>query len=195
MVRYMDKNFSWETASSREQAEVVRAASLGEEEAFALLARVFEPALRRLVSFSGVSREEQEDLRQEGLLGLYKACHLFDPAKASFSTFARVCIRSAVLDALRRQAGAEETVPLPDGEEISDSSEDPQRVLMDRERLSSLLEEMDKVLSPRECRILKMRLAGMDGAQIAKSMGIGVRAVDNALFRARAKLKQVDMPE
>lgn len=195
MTQSMKEIFSWRSASPEEQADLVRAASLGEEGAFSLLARVFEPTLHHLISQPDVPREEREDLRQEGLLGLYKACHLFDPEKASFSTFARVCMRSAVLDALRRQAGAGEVGLLPEGEEPSDSSEDPQRVLMDRERLSSLMEEMDRVLSPLEGRILKMRLDGMDGGEIAEALGIGVRAVDNALFRARAKLKQVYMPE
>ena len=195
MKQYVKENFSWESASPQEQADLVRAASLGEEGAFSLLAKAFEPALHHLADQPGVPRAEREDLRQEGLLGLYKACHLFDPEKASFATFARVCMRSAVVDALRRASSAGEVVLLPEGEEVSDSSEDPQKVLMERERLSSLMEEMDRVLSPREGRILRMRLDGMDGAAIAAALGIGVRAVDNALFRARAKLKQVYMPE
>lgn len=195
MIKSMEKNFSWEKLSPTEQANLVRAASAGEEGAFSLLARVFDPALRRLVSQPGVPREEWEDLRQEGLLGLYKACHLFDPGKASFSTFARVCMRSAVLDALRRQRGEEDLTFFREGEEVSDSSEDPQRVLMDRERLSALLSEMDRVLSPLESRVLKLRLDGMDGEEIAGATNLSRRAVDNALFRARAKLKQVYMPE
>ena len=192
MVCYKEEHLSWETASPEEQAALVRAAANGKEGAFPLLAKVFDPVLALQIRSLGVPRDETEDLRQEGLMGLYKACHLFDPAKASFSTFARVCMRSAVLDALRRHSPLIEA-PVLSEEERSDA--DPQKILVDKERLERLLSEMDRLLSPLERRVLLGRVRGEDSAEIAQALGLSRRSVDNALFRGRAKLKQVDMPE
>lgn len=191
---YKEEHFAWEELSPAQQADLVRAAADGKEGAFPLLAKSFDPVLRFLIRSLGAPRGEEEDLRQEGLMGLYKACHLFDPEKASFATFARVCMRSAVVDALRRSSPVGEVTPVPAEEEAS-SLADPQKILVDKERLEKLLSEMDRVLSPLERRILMERLRGADSNQIAAAVGLSRRAVDNALFRGRAKLKQVDMPE
>lgn len=46
---------------------------------------------------------DQEDLRQEALIGLLCAARTFDPARGtSFRAYARACVRNAVTDALRR---------------------------------------------------------------------------------------------
>ena len=193
MVHYKENGFSWETASPEEQLSLVRAAAAGEDGAFPLLAAAFDPALSYLIRSLSAQPSEGDDLRQEGLLGLYKACLLFDPEKASFSTFARVCMRSAVVDALRRSAPV--GISPAEAEEAADPLADPQRILVDRERVERLLAEMDRVLSPVERAVLKRRLRGENSAEIAAGLGASRRAVDNALFRARAKLKKVDMPE
>ena len=193
MVCYKEEHFSWEALSPEEQAKLVRDAADGREGAFPLLAKSFDPVLLYVIRSLGAPRSETEDLRQEGLMGLYKACHLFDPEKASFATFARVCMRSAVVDALRRAAPVSGLSSLP--EEESSLSDDPQKILVDKERLQRVLTEMDRLLSPLERRILMERLRGADSAKIAESLRLSRRTVDNALFRGRAKLKQVDMPE
>ena len=193
MVKYKEEHFSWEALSPEEQTALVRAAAAGEDGAFPLLAKTFDPALSAVIRSLGAPRADAEDLRQEGWVGLYKACHLFDPEKASFATFARVCMRSAVVDAMRRAAPVDGSFLPP--EEKPDPAADPQKILVDRERLSRILSEMDRVLSPLERRVLKGRLRGEDSAAIARSQGVSRRTVDNALFRARAKLKEVDMPE
>ena len=192
-MEYKEERFLWEDLSPAEQAELVRAAADGREGAFPLIARSFEPVLLYLIRSLGAPKGETEDLKQEGLMGLYKACLLFDPEKASFSTFARVCMRSAVVDALRRAAPVGEVPRFPE-EEVSRAA-DPQKILVDRERLQRILSEMDRLLSKLERAILMERLRGSDSAEIARTLGVTCRTVDNALFRARAKLKQVDMPE
>ena len=193
MVCYKEDHLLWEEMSPEEQAKLVRAAADGREGAFPFLAKSFDPVLSQMIRSLGAPRSETEDLRQEGLMGLYKACHLFDPEKASFGTFARVCMRSAVVDALRRAAPVSE-IPLFSEEEAS-SSADPQKILVEKERLLRVLAEMDRILSPLERRILMERLRGADSGRIAQNLNLSRRAVDNALFRGRAKLKQVDMPE
>ena len=45
---------------------------------------------------------EQEDLLQEGILGLLKAIKFYDETKSSFSSFAFLCIRREMISAIRK---------------------------------------------------------------------------------------------
>ena len=53
---------------------------------------------------------ENEDLVQEGMVGLYSAINSYVAGGANFSSYAYVCIRNAVLDAIKR-ASAQRTQP------------------------------------------------------------------------------------
>ncbi|MBR5295117.1 MAG: hypothetical protein IKU24_00840, partial [Clostridia bacterium] len=57
-------------------AELVHRAASGDEQAFAALAAHFQPVLSRMISSLPIPEAEKGDLRQEGLIGLYKAVRL-----------------------------------------------------------------------------------------------------------------------
>lgn len=167
----------------------VFAAAAGDDEAFSLLAKSFAPALGAILSGFLVPPEEKEDLRQEGLLGLYKAVLLYKPSLSSFSTFAGVCMRSAVFDAVKRLQKKPDALP-QGAPEAASLSADPARILVGKEELSVLLGRIDSVLSPMERKVLLLHLEGKTSTEIARRLGIGKRSADNALFRLRRKLKE-----
>ncbi len=174
----------------RSLEELAQDAAQGKEDCFSQLSRGFSPTLSRMISGLSVPAEEKEDLRQEGLIGLYKAVLLFDPAVSSFSNFARICMRSAILDGLRRYRRSGGAAELALSEELSLPSpgSDPQEILMGKERLSSLLEKASRSLSPLERRVFGLRLEGKRTQEIAKALSLSHKSVENALFRGRKKL-------
>lgn len=179
-----------ETAPSLRELQSDRLALLtagGCVDAFPLLAERFAPVIGGILTGLSVPSEEREDLHQEGLIGLYKATLLFDPEQSSFSTFARLCIRSAVLDGLRRCRKdsdlLSETQDIP-----ADRKEDPQRILVGKETLACLLKQTAQILSPMERRIFGLSLRGKSTKEIASITGKSAKSVDNTLFRCRAKL-------
>lgn len=63
---------------------------------------------------------EFEDLLSVGMLAFVNAIHQYAPGRGGFIAFARVCIRSRVLDDVRRNSRAAKTIPLfPDEGEYS----------------------------------------------------------------------------
>ena len=166
-------------------------AASGKDACFARLAAHFAPYLTRVVSSLPVPPEEKEDLCQEGLIGLYKAVRLFDPALSSFSTFARLCIRSGVLDgyrAFRKTGGANMTFLEEDDLLPASDSQSPERVLVGKEELSSTLRRIDLALSPLEKRVFSLRLQGETPMRIASLLGLSRKSVDNASFRVQKKI-------
>ena len=122
---------------------------------------------------------DSEDLMQEGMFGLIKAMREFDPQRSSlFRPFAGLCIHQQVCSALRRDA-SQKTAPL---------KVDPERLLIDREKAASLLENTRKQLSAFEEKILGLFLDGLAYGEIAETVGKPIKSVDNAVQRIRRKV-------
>lgn len=136
----------------------------------------------------------REDLIQEGSLAVFTAAKTFDSEKSTFSTFVFLCINRAVATAAK--AGeAKKRIP----ENLIDSIEDvdilspldPEKMLIERENFENLKSNIKKNLSETEYRILGEYLSGKSYGEIAAGLSISEKAVDNALLRARNKLKKL----
>ena len=137
-----------------------------------------------------------DDLVQEGSLGLLDAISSFRPDKdVKFSTYAAVCIRNKMLKAVEKassqKAGAlSGSVSLDDLPERADDLT-PENIFIGKESLSAVMDDVKKVLSPLERRILFSHLGGLDYGTIAHNLKISQKSVDNALQRVRRKLKSI----
>lgn len=137
-----------------------------------------------------------DDLVQEGSLGLLDAISSFKPDKdVKFSTYAAVCIRNKMLKAVEkvrsRKAGAlRGSVSLDQlPERVDDLT--PENIFIGKESLDAVMDDVKKVLSPLERRILFSHLGGWDYQTIAQNLKISQKSVDNALQRVRRKLKSI----
>lgn len=162
----------------------------GDEDCFSLLAKLYEKALWGMTASLSVPEEEKEDLRQEGLIALFKAVHLYDPALSSFSTFARVCMRSAISDGLRRYNRIQEKNEL-EKEVLTSREEDPEQILIEKLRLQEMMQKMADSLSPLERRVFALKLEGKSLSEIASLVGKSAKSVENTIFRARRKLSSL----
>jgi RNA polymerase sporulation-specific sigma factor len=156
---------------------------------------------------------DQEDLIQEGMIGLFKAVRDYDTGRdASFFTFADLCVSRQMYTAIQaagRQkhaplntyislyASAFESDSLDKGEEgelinsvISQSERNPEEVLIDRENVELLERTIDKELSSFEKQVLDLYLTGMKYTQIAKVLGRDDKSTDNALQRIKNKIRR-----
>lgn len=177
-------------------AELVALAQAGDDRAFALLVAWCEPMLRAQVARFRPSRADAEDLAQEGLLGLLSAVRTFRPdGGASFRTYAAVCVRNRLLSALRRAAGRADE-PLDAAEEAAQplhvsAVADPEALVLERESAARLLSHLRDHLTPREYAVLLCYMDGCSYAEIAAELHMSVKAVDNALWRARRKVREL----
>lgn len=150
---------------------------------------------------------ETEDLAQEGMIGLFKAIRDYNPEKdASFATFASVCIRRQIQNAITN-SNRKKHVPLnsyvslymnsEEGDNFmleerltTSREEDPEKLLIAKEQQKDRNERIRKELSRLEQQVLTLYLQGLSYEAIAEQLGKTEKAVDNALQRIRTKLSR-----
>jgi len=157
---------------------------------------------------------DNEDLIQEGMIGLFKAIRDYDSGRdASFYTFADLCIARQMYTAIQA-SGRKKHMPLntyislysnmaQDGsrEEGTDAilvnalaatgETNPEELFIDKENAELLEQKIHRELSPFERQVLDLYMTGMSYIQIAKVLGRDEKSADNALQRIKAKLRKV----
>lgn len=134
-----------------------------------------------------------EDLYQEGMVGLYSAIGAYDLSSGTnFSTYAYKCIRNSVLDAVKKSLGAKHAalnnfVPIV---EIADRRAifDPEDELIRREQRKEFLQKISRLLSSFEFKVTVLYLDGLTASEIALALDKPVKSISNALDRAKNKL-------
>lgn len=142
-----------------------------------------------------ISGATDEDLYQEGMVGLYSAIGSYDlSSSTNFTTYAYKCIRNAVLDAVKKSLGAKHAalnnfVPIV---EIADESAifDPEDELIRREQRREFLQKISRLLSSFEFKATVMYLDGLTASEIAATLDKSAKSVSNALDRAKTKLQK-----
>ena len=145
---------------------------------------------------------ENDDLIQEGMIGLFKAVRDYQPDKeASFQTFARMCVDRQIYNAIQN-SNRQKHQPLnsyislsQDPGESQDHLQDmwadnPESIIIDQENVRSLEQEITCTLSLMENQVLEYYLDGMGYAEIAALMKKTPKSIDNALQRIRTKIKE-----
>lgn len=154
---------------------------------------------------------DNEDLIQEGMIGLFKAVRDYDTGRdASFYTFADLCISRQMYTAVQASKRQKHS-PLntyislysDTGEQeekgeksllemLSDRAElSPEEVFLDKERVAYLENAIENELSPFEKQVLDLYMTGMTTTQIAKVLSRDEKSTDNALQRLKSKIRKM----
>ncbi len=190
----------YESMTDEELHALAAAGDLQAEEA---LIRRYSRVIRSIARPFFLTGGDQEDLLQEGMLGLLSAIRSYDAGKnASFRTFALLCIRRRLISALRESAGTQ-NVSLDDCmslesslfDELSsrnDNMRSPEELLIDREEAQKRYQGLLLLLSAYEQSVLRCFLRGMSYREIAKTTNRSEKAVDNAVQRIRRKFQKLN---
>ena len=81
---------------------ILKKAQTGDSEAIDWILKEYSKILSFNAQKYYLIGAEQEDLLQEGILGLLKAIKFYDETKSSFSSFAFLCIRREMISAIRK---------------------------------------------------------------------------------------------
>jgi RNA polymerase sporulation-specific sigma factor len=152
---------------------------------------------------------DNEDVVQEGMIGLYKAIRDFNPDKlASFKAFAELCITRQMITAIKT-ATRQKHIPLnsyvslnkPVYEESSerllmdvlssDTLSNPEDLFIGQEDYVRIEEQIQKLLSGFEREVLTLYLQGLSYQEISVLVKRHVKSVDNALQRVKRKLEKL----
>ncbi len=136
---------------------------------------------------------DNDDLMQEGMLGLIKAVNGYREGESSFLTYASTCIKTSLITAVKKYA-SKKSSPLNNSTsfEILDKigllNPTPEDVVLLAENDKELKLKIYSELSKTEILVLNLYLYGYSYEEIAKNLNKNVKAVDNALTRARKKI-------
>ena len=148
----------------------------------------------------------EEDLIQEGMIGLFKAIRDYSNDKETlFSTFAELCVTRQIITAVKKSTRQKHT-PLNNyvslNKAVDDESpektfmdvllvskeNDPEFMFINQEDKKSAYEIMEDDLSKLEKSVLGMYLEGLSYNEIAENLDKTTKSIDNALQRVKKKL-------
>ncbi len=187
--------------------QLVKMAREGAEEAENELLERYKYVVRQKAASYFMAGADNDDLIQEGMIGVFKAMQNYDAAKgASFATFANMCIKRQMISAVK-SASCKKHRPLNNsislsnplseenesggtlGEIIeSDSSTDPESRFLFIEEMKLIEDDGNALFTDLEREAWNMYLDGHSYKEIAEKLDRTNKAVDNAIRRAKNKL-------
>lgn len=161
--------------------------------------------LKELVKQYNVIGIEKSDLYQEGLLGLFSAIKTYNQDRDSkFYTYAITCIKKNMIGAIKNTFLKKYRILnnsysldniLKDSDTnyydiFKDETNEPNKVIIDKETENEMIEKLEKSLSKKELEIFKLKLLGIKNEEIAKLINKDKKYVENKLFRISKKYKE-----
>ena len=159
----------------------------GDRAAFAALFDHFAPRVKGLLMRGGAPAELAEEVAQETLLAVWRKAALFDPAKASASTWIATIARNLRIDIARRETRSR----LSQVYEILDEEapEQPDAMLSGAERDARVRAAMTH-LSPDQYRVVELAfIEGFSHQDVADRLAIPLGTVKSRLRLALSHLR------
>jgi RNA polymerase sporulation-specific sigma factor len=187
--------------------EIVLMAQRGNFDAEELMMRRYKDAVKIKAAMYYMTGADEDDVVQEGMIGLMKAIRQFDPNReASFSTFASLCITRQIISAIRsaerdKHKALNTSISLnnpmeSDNEEvtladtiIANSGMNPEEILIYNDITHYMLHNGDNIFSELEMKVLNEMIKGKKYGEIAQELGKTPKAMDNAIQRIKKKTR------
>lgn len=167
----------------------------------------YKPLVRAKAKTMYLLGGDQEDLVQEGMIGLFQAIRDFEPEKESrFVHFASLCISRQIYTAVQKDQ-RQKNIPLnsyislysvagPHGDgtlldELSAKGDQtPETLFIAKEDVENIRKAMERALSRMEQEVLTLKMSGMDTLTVSQIMEKSPKQVENAFQRSKDKLKK-----
>jgi RNA polymerase sigma-70 factor (ECF subfamily) len=181
------KKVTADTATKRMAwvAQVTAVKDKKDRAAFAELFAYFAPRVKSFLMKSGASPELAEECTQEVMATLWNKAHLFDPAKASVSTWIFTIARNRKIDILRKQRRPEPE-DLPWGPEAEPDQVEVMGLQQETEQLGRALATL-----PVEQRQLIERayFGDLSHSEIAAETGLPLGTIKSRIRLALERLR------
>ena len=153
--------------------------------AFAALFRHFAPRVKAFLMKGGANEGLAEECTQEVMATLWTKAHMFDPSRASVSTWVFTIARNRKIDALRRMKRPEPE-DLPWGPEAEPDQADVMTLRQESEKLAEAIASL-----PEKQRELIQRayFGDLSHAQIAEETGLPLGTIKSRIRLALERLR------
>jgi len=160
-----------------------------DQKAFADVFAHFAPRVKAFLMKSGASADMAEDVAQEVMATLWRKAHMFDPSKASVSTWIFTIARNRKIDVLRKQRR-------PEPEELTwgpEAEPDQEDVLALQQESAKLGEALAALPEKQRDLIVRSYYGELSHSEIAEQTGLPLGTIKSrirlALDRLRHQLK------
>ena len=188
--------------------QLIRKLREGEQEIADFIVNKYKFLVKKKAKAMFLFGGENDDLIQEGMIGLFKAVRDYDlNQEISFASFADLCISRQMYTAIKlsqrqKHMPLNSYVSLYDtGETATDEKQmplieqlqnakdnNPEELFLDKEYLYGIEQVLKERLSEFESRVLHLHLMGEDYRTIAKLLDKSPKSIDNALQRIKQKM-------
>lgn len=188
--------------------QIVEAINGGDTAAMDYLMEKYKNFVRKKARSYFIIGGDNDDMIQEGMIGLFKAVRDYDAGKqASFRVFAEMCVQRQMITAVKASTRKKHT-PLNTyisfSKQIADEDNErtlqdivgvsnelnPEELFIGRENLEYIENKINADLSKLEKQVLSLYLLGISYQEISHRLGKTVKCVDNALQRIKKKLEK-----
>ena len=180
------KNVSSDSNDKKLWAELIRKVeTLKDTSAFEELFNHFAPRVKAFLMKSGADPQLAEEYSQEVMATVWRKAHLFDPSRASASTWIFTIARNKKIDAIRKQKRPEPEQLYPD-QDYEPDQESVVELQQETERLTLALGEL-----PEKQRVLveKAYLGELSHSEIAEITGLPLGTIKSRIRLALEKLR------
>ncbi len=170
----------------------IRSAEGSEHSGFDALMELYLQLNERTVELFSAelgSDTDRDDVRQEALMGLYRAALSFDLSqdKVSFGLYAQICMTNRMVSYMRAYNKRKEAELREVPEELCSDETVP--AFLEEERIRCTYEVIRRLLSPFEYTIWCHYVGAASVREIAQAVGKSEKSVSNAITRIRKKLR------
>ena len=180
------KNLSLEKNNKKVWAELIKKVeTLKDTSAFEELFNHFAPRIKAFLMKSGADPQMAEECSQEVMATVWRKAHLFDPARASVSTWIFTIARNKKIDAIRKLNRPEPEQLYPE-QDYEPDQEEVVELQQETERLATALGEL-----PEKQRVLieKAYLGELSHSEIAEITGLPLGTIKSRIRLALEKLR------
>ncbi|WP_207209184.1 sigma-70 family RNA polymerase sigma factor [Loktanella sp. IMCC34160] len=166
-------------------AEIAAIRDHADQAAFAAVFRHFAPRVKAFLMKSGASPDMAEECTQDVMATLWRKAGLFDPAKASVSTWIFTIARNRQIDMIRKQRRPEPE-ELDWGPEPEPDQDDAIALQQETEQLGAALQAL-----PEKQRILIERayFGDLSHSEIAEETGLPLGTIKSRIRLALERLR------
>lgn len=192
--------------SSPTDEELAFAAADGDRSAETELIRRYWSFAEKFSRSYYMAGAERDDLFQIAVIGLFEAVHSYNSEKgASFKTYASVCMRNSIFDAVRSSRSAKNSADL-NAVSIDDAAAkdrdtlisnipsplpSPETLFIEKESEAGLYSALENLLGEPDFSIFRLYLAGLPYKDISAKIGVSSKKVDNVIYLAKKKIEKV----
>lgn len=195
----------WIILKDKSDEELVEMAQSGDREAANVLVKRYEKFVRYLGKSYYAKGYTKDDVIQEGLIGLFKAIRTYKGI-SPFTYYLKISVIGQLNTMVRRIHREKNYINLTCGSldiqlfderpektlisAIRQTEKSPEEVLIEKEEIEQFYSRIKEVLTPLEQAVIMGYIEDMTYMEIAEQVGRETKTIDNALQRAKQKIRK-----